>query len=99
MSTRVCPHIDRNGKSCPNLMPCPTHERPRNAPWSHGRNTTQQGRERAITLRRDHYTCTRCGRVDPTGKSLDAHHATPTRLVTLCNACHCEVDPNARRRP
>lgn len=98
MSTKVCPHLDRNGKSCPNLQPCPLHTRDRNARWSKDRDGAKQNRDRQATLRRDRHTCQRCGRVDPTGKSLDAHHVTPTELVTLCNACHCEVDPNARRR-
>jgi 5-methylcytosine-specific restriction endonuclease McrA len=98
VSTRVCSHITRDGKSCPNLAPCPEHTRPRNQPWSKDRNTTTQGRERKATLQRDGYTCQRCGHHDPTGRNLDAHHATPTRLITLCNACHVEVDPNARRR-
>lgn len=98
-STRVCPHIDAHGHSCPNLAPCEKHSRPANAPWTKGRNSTQQGRDRRNTLRRDNHTCQRCGRVDITGKNLDAHHVTPTQLVTLCNSCHVEIDSNARKRP
>lgn len=93
---RVCPFIDKNGKSCPNLQPCEKHTR--KGSWSKDRDPAQQYRERRDTLRRDRHTCRRCGRVDPTGKALDAHHVTPTELVTLCNSCHVEVDPNARRR-
>jgi 5-methylcytosine-specific restriction endonuclease McrA len=98
VTTRVCSHIGRDGKSCPNLQPCKQHERPRNASWSRDRDTSAQGRERKATLQRDGFTCQRCGRVDPSGKSLDAHHVSPGRLVTLCNSCHCDVDPNARKR-
>jgi 5-methylcytosine-specific restriction endonuclease McrA len=98
---RPCTHISRNGKSCPNLRPCPEHpERPRNAPWSEGRNSTDQGRFRRATLTRDAFTCQRCGLHDPTGAKLDAHHVTPERGVTLCNAkgngCHAAVDGSAR---
>lgn len=98
---RPCTHITRAGKSCPHLRPCPEHpERDRNAPWSTGRNSTDQGRDRRATLKRDLFTCQRCGLHDPTGAKLDAHHVTPTRLVTLCNrkgnGCHSKVDSQAR---
>jgi 5-methylcytosine-specific restriction endonuclease McrA len=98
---KPCPHIDRNGKSCPNLLPCATHPpRDRNASWSEGRNSTEQGRFRRATLARDGFTCRRCGLVDATGEKLDAHHVTPTRGMTLCNSngngCHAAVDRSAR---
>lgn len=96
--TKTCPHITRDGHSCPNLAPCEQHSRPKNAPWSKDRDPSTQARFRQATLARDGYTCTRCGHVDKTGRTLDAHHVTPDRGVTLCNACHVEVDPNARRR-
>jgi hypothetical protein len=96
---KPCTHITRAGKSCPELQPCPVHPpRDRNAPWSQGRDSTTQGRFRRATLARDGFICTRCGHHDATGKSLDAHHVSPERLVTLCNDCHCAVDPKARRR-
>jgi hypothetical protein len=97
---RPCTHISRDGKSCPNLRPCPEHpERPKNAPWSEGRNSTDQGRFRRATLTRDAFTCQRCGHHDPTGRSLDAHHDPRTGYgVTLCNPCHCAIDPSARPR-
>lgn len=102
--SRVCSYIARNGRSCPNLAEpgtgrCADHPgRPRNASWSAGRNTTRQGRERRAALRAANYTCRRCGKRDISGRSLDLHHETPTRGVVLCNDCHVEVDPNARRR-
>lgn len=95
----VCPRIDSKGKSCPHLLPCPVHPpRDKNASWSKDRNTTRQASERTLALRRDGFACVRCGHHDPTGRSLDVHHVSPDRLSTLCNPCHCAVDPNARRR-
>jgi hypothetical protein len=99
--TKVCTHLTRAGKSCPNLQPCPEHPpRDRNARWSRDRDPSTQARFRAATLARDGYTCTRCGHSDRTGKTLDAHHITPERGVTLCNSkangCHAAVDRNAR---
>lgn len=69
--------------------------------WTNGgatRTTTKEGRAfRRDVLRRDHYTCQRCGHHDPTGKTLDADHdrnvasdgvTTIGNGVTLCRPCH-----------
>jgi 5-methylcytosine-specific restriction endonuclease McrA len=94
---RPCSHIDRNGRSCPNLQPCEAHPaRDRNAPWSEGRSSTDQGRFRRAVLALDGFTCRRCGHHDPSGRSLQAHHVSPERGVTLCRDCHRAVDGNAR---
>jgi hypothetical protein len=98
---KPCTYISRTGRSCPNLTPCELHPpRDRNAPWSQGRDSTEQGRFRRATLARDNFTCTRCGLYDPTGKKLDAHHVSPERGQTLCNSkgngCHAAVDGKAR---
>lgn len=97
MTTRVCPHIDKNGRSCPNLQPCEQHPgRPKNAHWSPDRDSTAQARFRAQVLARDGHKCTRCG---STWK-LVAHHDkpgyTPDCGRTLCGRCHGIVDKNAR---
>lgn len=93
--SRVCSHV-----GCPELQPCPTHSRPRNAPWTTGRDRKTQDTFRRHTLERDRYRCQRCGHHDPTGRTLDAHHITPTQGQTLCNTkangCHAAVDTNAR---
>jgi 5-methylcytosine-specific restriction endonuclease McrA len=95
--TKPCSHIDRNGRSCPHLQPCELHPgRPKNAPWSPDRDTTQQGEFRRAVLERDKHRCTRCG---STWK-LVAHHVKPgydvSCGVTLCGRCHGIVDRNAR---
>jgi 5-methylcytosine-specific restriction endonuclease McrA len=97
VSSRVCPRIDKHGRSCPHLTPCPVHPpRPANAHWSPDRDSTQQARFRKQVLARDGGKCTRCG---STWK-LVAHHIkpgyTPDCGTTLCGRCHGEVDKNAR---
>jgi hypothetical protein len=99
----VCSHAGPDG-SCPELVnrdnPCPKHGRPVNASWSTDRDRGAQRQFRARVLEHDGYRCTRCGHVDPSGRSLDAHHVTPTEGVTLCNSkgngCHGVTDRNAR---
>jgi hypothetical protein len=92
---KVCPRV-----GCPSLMPCETHSRPANASWSKDRNRQQQHKFRTATLTNDGYTCTRCGHHDPSGKTLDAHHVSPTLGTTLCNSkangCHSARDVSAR---
>lgn len=107
--THVCPHIDKRGRSCPNLTPCPTHARDRNAPWSSHRPPEHRARQHELrqqVLKRDHFTCTRCGHHDPTGKTLQVHHLRTTddyraeHATTLCtkaaNGCHAALDHWAR---
>lgn len=93
---RVCAHITREGVSCPNLAPCPTHSRPKNAPWSNGRNRQDQERFRRAVLARDGWRCTRCA----SRTQLVAHHVRPgydvSDGITLCEDCHREVDHHAR---
>lgn len=89
---------------CPNLLApgefCPQHGRDPRARWSTDRDGAEQHRFRARVLKRDGHTCTHCGHYDPTGRSLDAHHTTPTEGVTLCNSkangCHRKMDSHAR---
>ncbi len=85
---------------CPNLAPCPKHARPTSQPWSKDRDRQTQHTFRTLTLRRDGYTCRRCGLRDPTGRKLDAHHVTSSKGMTLCNSkgnsCHSAVDNHAR---
>lgn len=101
---RVCPK-----RGCPNLIsatePCPTHGRPKNAPWGLTRTPQErsaQAQLRKTVLARDHHTCTRCGHHDPTGKDLQVHHMRsttdyrPEHAVTRCRACHRAVDHWAR---
>lgn len=103
-TTRVCTHITRDGQSCPNLQPCPTHARPNNAPWSTNRDRQAQHHFRQAVLRRDGYQCTRCGHHDPTGRTLEAHHVRPgydpSAGITVCtidaNGCHRTIDTHAR---
>jgi predicted restriction endonuclease len=72
--------------------------------WNGSRDRAAQARFRRIVLRRDNYTCRRCGRQDPTGKTFEAHHVSAGYSVecglTLCDAdhggCHREVDGHAR---
>jgi 5-methylcytosine-specific restriction endonuclease McrA len=98
--TRVCSHIDRSGRGCPNLQPCPVHARPANARWSRDRDPAAQARFRRAVLKRDQFTCTRCGHHDRTGRTLVAHHVRPGYATadgrTLCDSCHRAVDSNAR---
>lgn len=93
---KVCPHIDRHGRSCPHLMPCEKHARPANATWSPNRDRQAQHRFRTAVLERDRYTCQRCGET----RDLVAHHVLPgddpSAGVTLCRPCHRIVDANAR---
>jgi hypothetical protein len=90
----ICPHIDRQGRSCPELTPCPVHPaRPRNAHWSSDRSSTTQARFRAMLIARDGLRCRRCGAA---GVALQAHHDTPTDGRLLCRDCHRAVDPDAR---
>lgn len=98
---------------CPNIVskdePCPDHSRPKNAPWGKNRSPAQrseQARLRRVVLKRDNFTCQRCGHHDPTGKTLDVHHERgaddprPEHARTLCNkkanGCHSAVDHWAR---
>lgn len=80
--------------------PCPRHGRPTNASWSTDRDRNTQREFRKRTLTRDGYQCRRCGHRDYTGRSLDAHHVTPTEGLTLCNSkgngCHAKHDKHAR---
>ena len=96
----VCSYISPSGVSCHNLTPCPVHSRPRNASWSKDRDRKAQHEFRKATLQRDGYRCRRCGHHDPSGKTLDAHHVTPTEGMTLCNSkangCHAAHDKHAR---
>lgn len=107
--THVCPHIDKHGRGCPNLQPCPIHTRARSAPWSKHRPAGDRARQhklRQVVLERDRFTCTRCGHHDPSGRTLQVHHlrATddyrPEHATTLCTraaaGCHAAVDPSAR---
>lgn len=91
------------GKVCPRCWrdaPCAIHSRPKNARWSKDRDGAKQHHFRRNTLEHDHYTCQRCGLVDPSGTKLDAHHVTPTQGTTLCNSkgngCHAATDSHAR---
>jgi hypothetical protein len=94
---KPCPHISRDGKSCPSLLPCATHPpRDRNAPWSEGRNSTEQGRFARALRHRSHGICERC-RVKP---AQVAHHVRPgydpSCGLDLCHDCHRAVDAHAR---
>lgn len=92
--TTVCPHISRDGRSCPELVPCELHpQRPKNAHWSKDRDSTTQSRFRSMLIRRDGLRCARCLAVDV---PLQAHHDTPTDGRLLCKDCHKAVDPQAR---
>ena len=98
--TRVCPHITRDGRSCPNLQPCPIHARDGNARWSSDRDGAAQARFRKAVLKRDRYTCRRCGHHDRSARTLVAHHDRagydPAAGRTLCTDCHRQVDSSAR---
>jgi 5-methylcytosine-specific restriction endonuclease McrA len=86
----------------PDRQPLPTcqaeHNRARNAtPARRRRGSTRWKRLRQQARERDHYTCRRCGRHDPTGQTLHAHHVAPIseggtdtldNVVTLCVTCH-----------
>jgi 5-methylcytosine-specific restriction endonuclease McrA len=103
----VCSHAGPDG-SCPELVnrdnPCPTHGRPVNASWSTDRDrSAQQGSADAV-LARDHFTCQKCGHVDTSGQTLEAHHLRPGYDIeaglTVCSSsvrgCHKALDPSAR---
>lgn len=98
--THVCPHIDKRGRSCPNLTPCPIHARDRNRSWSPQRDRAAQARLRAAALQRDGFTCTRCPHHDPTGRTLHVHHVRPGMrledVITVCRPCHRSIDTHAR---
>jgi predicted RNA-binding Zn-ribbon protein involved in translation (DUF1610 family) len=89
--TRVC--IE---PGCPNLQPCPIHQRSRSS-YSPNRDNSAHVRWARQIKKRDRYTCQRCGAHGP-GVKLDAHHTTPTTGITLCNSCHTIVDNHARLR-
>jgi len=82
---------------CPNLAPCPTHARPRNARWSRDRDGAGQRWFRKALIARSGGICERCrvraGRV--------AHHDRPGYEPEcgrwLCDDCHTAVDNHARR--
>lgn len=103
---RVCTHLDRNGRSCPNLQPCSIHPpRASTAPWSKHRPPEHRQRQRELrqaALVRDGYTCTRCGHHDRTGKTLQVHHTRATddyrleHAMTVCIPCHRAIDTHAR---
>jgi hypothetical protein len=82
---------------CPNLVPCPTHARPRNARWSPERDPRAQAWFRKQVMFRSGGTCERC-RVQP---ATTAHHDRPGYEPecgrALCDDCHMAVDPKARR--
>jgi hypothetical protein len=81
---------------CPNLTPCPTHGRPRNARWSHERSSRGQHRFRAAVMRRSGGVCERCRRAP----AVVAHHVRPgddeAAGLALCDACHMALDDKAR---
>jgi hypothetical protein len=100
---RPCTHISRDGKSCPNLQPCETHNRPTNGyqPWGSTHDAKQHMalRRRVIAVRGPR--CQRCDyHAPPDGKGLHMHHIrpgySPDAVVLLCAACHRELDRNAR---
>jgi len=73
--------------------------------WSPERNRSRQKRFRAAVLARDDYTCQRCGRRDPTGTTLEAHHLRDgydvADGITVCGRsaptnCHRAIDQHAR---
>lgn len=88
--THVC-----SSPGCPNLAPCPTHARPRNARWSQNRDGAAQHRFRAAVMRRSGGTCERCGQPATT-----AHHIRPGYMpsdgLAVCDDCHQQLDNNAR---
>lgn len=81
---------------CPQLTPCPTHARPRNARWSSDRDGAAQNRFSAAVKRRAGGHCERCGASAP----LSAHHVRPgydpALGLALCDGCHAALDHNAR---
>lgn len=90
---------------CPSLRPCPQHGRDPKAHRSPSRDRAAQARFRRAVLTRDNYTCQRCGKHDPTGKTLRACHIrplaakgsnAPSNGVTHCEACDKQTDPYAR---
>jgi 5-methylcytosine-specific restriction endonuclease McrA len=93
---------------CPELVnaqnPCPQHGRPLNAHWSSDRDRGAQQRFRDAVLARDDWTCQKCGHVDHSGRTLEAHHLRPgydiEAGVTVCSSsvrgCHKALDPSAR---
>lgn len=69
------------------------------------RDRTLQARFRRNILKRDEYTCQRCGHHDATGRTLRACHIVPhiegggygpANGVTRCLMCDRDTDPYAR---
>lgn len=92
-----------------NDSPCPVHGRKKSDPWGKDRTPEMraaQARARRAALKRDQFTCTRCGHHDPTGKTLQLHHLRTAddnaleHVTILCNrqanGCHSAVDHWAR---
>lgn len=57
-------------------------------------------------LKRDHYTCQRCEKINSQGRGLTVHHIIPRieggpdeihNLITLCDSCHDYVEVNELR--
>ncbi len=61
---------------------------------------------RRKVLKRDRYTCQRCGLYSPTGYGLQVHHLTYARVgherlsdcIVLCMHCHDDQHPKRKRR-
>ncbi|RYF05472.1 MAG: HNH endonuclease [Oxalobacteraceae bacterium] len=77
----------------------PEAERKMFSPWRAWYNTTRWRRLRWAQLVKDHFTCTRCGKLKGDTAKLVCDHVTPHRgsaelfwdegnLTTLCKPCH-----------
>lgn len=96
--THVCTH-----PGCPELAPCPEHQRQPGERWD-DRDMASHMRFARAVRKRDR-VCQSCG----ASENLVAHHTIaghddPSFGVLLCRACHQRVDPMARpsvarRRP
>ena len=82
---------------CPQLAPCPTHSRRRDAHWSDDRDDRAQAFFRKAVMFRSGGTCERC-RAAP---ATQAHHVRPgydpDGGLALCDDCHMALDDKARR--
>jgi 5-methylcytosine-specific restriction endonuclease McrA len=101
---KPCPHIDRAGRSCPELAPCPVHGKPKDpGRWGNPRPSwerAQRARLRAAKLQQVGHQCERCAAEDV---ELQLHHVKPISPTStladvrlLCRPCHRAVDPSAR---
>ena len=100
-----CGGVHPPGQRCPNRE-ARRNERPKaRAIWHDWRWRNPKNGTRARVLRRDGYTCQRCGRHRDKlrqNETLIAHHETyerpfdPATCVTVCSTCSGELDGGRR---